>query len=262
MKKICIIACVAIALFASCSTPTITINTEPPTKDVNISVTADLEISKEKISYTYTQHNDGAVENAKNCAIVKALKNYGDADILIAPQYEIKITGYDRIEVKVSGYPAKYKNLRSVSLDGVISNNTLDIGKNTHPSTSVTTSVHNVEIQSEQTKQETPIVVLTKEAEENLIQTAKNGNIQAQYELGYYYFQFSKKDPDNVTYDHYAKKWLKKAAEQGHKDAQYELGCCYWNQRQYAGYGKIAKNWLKKAAEQGHKEAAEMLKNL
>lgn len=230
MKKFLVIS--SIALFASCSTTII--NTAPPTKDVLVSVTADLDISQERISHRYIHRGDGGVVNAQNWAIIEALRINDNADVLIAPQYEIKIKGFT-IEVNVSGYPAKYKNIRSVGLDGNVNNNPPKLGENQH-----------IEISSIETSKP---VILDGELEA-LEKDAKNGNVEAQFSLGMAYLDTNEVD--------LAKSWFKKAAQANHMKAQYELGSLCLRE----GFPYPAKKWLKKAADQGHKEAAEMLKNL
>ena len=230
MKKFLVIS--SIALFASCSTTII--NTVPPTKDVHVSVTADLDISQERITHRYIHRGDGGVTNAQNWAIIEALRLNGNADVLIAPQYEIKIKGFT-IEVNVSGYPAKYKNIRSVSIDGNVNNNPLKLEVN-----------QPLEISSIEANKP---AILGDELE--ILETnAKNGNVEDQFTLGMTYLDKNKTD--------LAVSWLKKAAQAKHMEAQYELGSWYLRE----GFPYPAKKWLKKAADQGHKEAKELLKNL
>ena len=156
------------------------------------------------------------------------------ADVLIAPQYEIKIKGFT-IEVNVSGYPAKYKNIRSVSIDGNVNNNPLKLEVN-----------QPLEISSIEANKP---AILDDELE--ILETnAKNGNVEDQFTLGMTYLDTNKTD--------LAVSWLKKAAQAKHMEAQYELGSWYLRE----GFPYPAKKWLKKAADQGHKEAKELLKNL
>ena len=230
MKKFLIIS--SIALFASCGTTII--NTVPPTKDVLVSVTADLDISQERITHRYIHRGDGGVANAQNWAIIEALRLNDYADVLIAPQYEIKIKGFT-IEVNVSGYPAKYKNIRSVGIDGNVNNNPLTLEVN-----------QPVEISSIEANKPT---ILEGELE-ILEKNAKNGNVKDQFTLGMTYLDTNKTD--------LAKSWLKKAAQAQHMEAQYELGSLYLRE----GFPNPAKKWLKKAADQGHKDAKDLLKNL
>lgn len=64
---------------------------------------------------------------------------------------------------------------------------------------------------------------------EDLIFKAEQGDAEAQFALGEYYYRGDKdreQDYEQAVY------WYRKAAEQGHASAQYNLGCCY-----YWGYG-------------------------
>jgi len=88
-----------------------------------------------------------------------------------------------------------------------------------------------------------------KDAIEQLIKAAEQGNVNAQFRLGEYY--------DSVQVMNFAKaaEWYGKAAEQGHARSQWQLGNCY-----DMGHGiprdhpKAAQWWLK-AAEQGNADA-------
>ena len=116
MKKFLIIVPLACLFFSSCIT-NYTIKTAS-TKEVDFNVTADLEIAQTKIRYKYV-YNGGNISVAKENAINEALKMHGDADILVSPQYEINYIDVIT-EIIVSGFPAKYKNLRSISTDGTV----------------------------------------------------------------------------------------------------------------------------------------------
>ena len=121
-----------------------------------------------------------------------------------------------------------------------------------------------------------------------LHEAAENGDIDAQYKLGIYYWHGNKSLKQD--YDE-AVKWLLKAAEQEHEDAIYDLGFCYYDMEKYdeavkwfrksadfgepraqyflglcyeKGYGidpngEEAFYWYQKAAEQGDKEAMQWL---
>lgn len=77
---------------------------------------ADLDVAKEKI-----RHNEfpseallrTEFENILNTAIKNALEIYGNADVLIGLEYQVKTDDDGVIEtVTVTGYPAKYVNFR------------------------------------------------------------------------------------------------------------------------------------------------------
>lgn len=124
MKKFLFSAIAALALFgmSSCSTVKSTSSTLDVEDKIESVGTADLVISDTKIEYTLKPSKAirrGGEKNAKATAVKEALKANGNADVLIAPQFEIKRTrnmfGYSRIKyVKVTGYPATYKNFTVV----------------------------------------------------------------------------------------------------------------------------------------------------
>ena len=244
MKRIFLILSVSIGLLTSC-TLTKHIKTAS-TKEVELNVTADLEIAQTKIRYKYVFYG-GNLSVAKENAINEALKMHGDADILVSPQYEINYINHIT-EIIVSGFPAKYKNLRSISTDGTVFRTTKE--SLTEGSViSIPTEKPKLAISVKKENKE------KKERPENTNNSTKEGlepqpSIQEQYNLGISYL--------NTNNFKEAEKHLKQAAELGHKEAQYELGSLYLRE-EYIGK---AKKWLKKAADQGHKEAKELLKNL
>ena len=52
---------------------------------------------------------------------------------------------------------------------------------------------------------------------------AEQGDVEAQYDLGLYYYSGRGVKEDLVE----AVKWYRMAAEQGHAEAQYKIGWCY-----------------------------------
>ena len=71
-----------------------------------------------------------------------------------------------------------------------------------------------------------------------IIEMAEKGDMEAQYELGFMYY-----DGDGVKTDRkLALKWFTAAAMQGHKDARHQLGEMYY-------YGKGTKTDRVKAAQ-------------
>lgn len=121
MKK-SLIAVMAIGslMLASCSTIRKTSTSiEIPTSIISES-TADLKVSQEKITYKYIPNRPVRRSGEKNvikAAVAEALKANGDADVLVAMQYEIKTKkgffGQKTIKyVIVKGYPAKYTNIK------------------------------------------------------------------------------------------------------------------------------------------------------
>ncbi len=86
-------------------------------------------------------------------------------------------------------------------------------------------------------------------------QAANLGYVEAQYKLGYCYYDGIGVEPDHTE----AVTWYRKAAEQGYICAQEDLGLCY-----YKGIGvtqnyELAAKWLYKVAEQGNTSVGDEL---
>lgn len=122
MKKvILLVSC--LACLASCSTLR---KSTATTMDVNTSLSsknkADLIVSEKKISYTYTpnkQDRKAGMKHVIDNAVAAALKSNGDADVLIQKQHEVvyKVYLFGRKKIRtvtVSGYPAVYRNFKSI----------------------------------------------------------------------------------------------------------------------------------------------------
>lgn len=117
MKKLFLCAAVAALAMSSCSTITHTVATENVDTQLVNRTTAELKVSDKKITYTfipsaaYRRAGDKAVKRA---AVAKALEEAGGADILVAPQFEVKKTrGLFSTKIKyvtVTGHPASYVN--------------------------------------------------------------------------------------------------------------------------------------------------------
>jgi uncharacterized protein len=75
-------------------------------------------------------------------------------------------------------------------------------------------------------------------------QSANQGYVQAQYELGAYFLYFQKTPEE-------ALEWLRRAADQGHGHAQADLGTCYGEGIGVPKDIPTALLWNRKAAEQG-----------
>ena len=97
-----------------------------PTPTVLSSATmTDLDVSKEKISFKYVPPKAvvrGGMKNVVNTAVSEALKANGDADVLVALQYEVKYAtkglSNEKIEyIIIKGYPAKYINFKPMKID-------------------------------------------------------------------------------------------------------------------------------------------------
>ena len=120
MKKSLITVLSVIAVMvSSCSSIHKTASTvDIPTSIVSKNI-ADLNVKDQRISYTYKPNRQvrrGGEQNVLNAAIAEALKENGNADVLVAMQYEMKITkgffGQKTIKyVTVTGHPAFYTNV-------------------------------------------------------------------------------------------------------------------------------------------------------
>ena len=117
MKKFLFALLVSAFAMTSCSTvkKTATIHNVKPT--LASAVLTDLEVSNQKITYTYIPTNDVRRGGAANCistAIHEALVANG-GDVLIETQTAtVERTWSRKIKsVTITGYPAKYKNFRS-----------------------------------------------------------------------------------------------------------------------------------------------------
>jgi hypothetical protein len=129
MKKLFLIGAVVLTL-ASCSktVTTQTARTESVPYAMYNATVADLEVSSQRITYTYEPSKEvrrGGVGNCKEAALMEALLKNGNADLLVEPQYVVTkkrcLFGSKVLSITVSGRPAKYKNFRSLP-DGVWTN--------------------------------------------------------------------------------------------------------------------------------------------
>lgn len=134
-KSIFLAATAALFMMCSCSTISHTASTEAVNTELYNRSNADLDVSAQKITYTYTPdgaHHRAGKKALYNTAVAKALEANGNADILVAPQFEIKETrGLFTKKVKyitVKGYPAKYKNVHSTTTNEAQVVNILDGG--------------------------------------------------------------------------------------------------------------------------------------
>ena len=119
MKKLIVMASVVMMAMASCTTVKKTSTTIDVNNALNSISTVDLEVSGKRISYTYITEKKirrGGLKNIYATAVKEALKENGNADVLVAPEYETRIRkGMFGTKVKaviVSGYPATYQNFR------------------------------------------------------------------------------------------------------------------------------------------------------
>jgi len=112
-------------------------------------------------------------------------------------------------------------------------------------------------------------------ADKSLTKAAEQGDVEAQYMLGWMYCAAQDAQKDFEI----AEKWLAKAARQGHADSQFLLGLlyieiglqfeigqrydqfhgisrdCTENDKRLTHATQVGRKWIKKAADQGHTEA-------
>ncbi|MDE6460825.1 MAG: hypothetical protein K2K52_08385 [Paramuribaculum sp.] len=121
--KIKLFATVAVALMlGACSTTQRTHTAS--TLDVNSSITnrsyANLEVTGTKVSYTLNATGDyknGSEKELKEAAVAKLLEGINNADVLVAPDFEVYRVDGKIKSVTVKGYPAFYRNIHSATRD-------------------------------------------------------------------------------------------------------------------------------------------------
>lgn len=116
-----LILTVMTAMSVLCVTSCTTVKKTATTQDVSTVIAAgseaDLEVSQKKISFYYDVPRSvrkGGTNSVKATAVAEALKANGNADILVNPQFDMKIRRGAIHEVTVTGYPATYKNFRKL----------------------------------------------------------------------------------------------------------------------------------------------------
>lgn len=122
MKKLIFALFVAAFAMTSCSTALKTAKQDEVKPKLTAAVIGDLDVSDQKITYTYVPTKAvrrGGFKNCKATAISEALKQYGDADVLVETREATVVrTGLfhsRRIKsITVTGYPAKYKSFHEV----------------------------------------------------------------------------------------------------------------------------------------------------
>lgn len=119
MKKSILYGVVAAAAlsFSSCSTISHTATTMAVDTSLTDVTTADLQVSDQVISYTFTPsavYRRAGEKSVKAAAVAKALEANGGGDVLVAPQFEVKkyrgLFSTKITSVTVKGHPATYKN--------------------------------------------------------------------------------------------------------------------------------------------------------
>lgn len=124
MKKSLIAAMFASAvLLSSCSTIRKSSTSVDVATPVLTETVADLQVNPTRISYTLKPSKairKGGEKNVIKAAVAEALKENGNADVMVGMQYEIKkkrgLFGTKIKYVTVTGYPASYANFKSVDI--------------------------------------------------------------------------------------------------------------------------------------------------
>ena len=92
----------------------------------------------------------------------------------------------------------------------------------------------------------------------DIMKEAEQGDPQAQFDLGYYYYNSEGLEES----DEKAVYWWLEAANQGNSDAQYYLGTAYEKGKGVIRSYEKAVHWYTKAAEHGNTEAQLELESL
>lgn len=134
MKKLFVLAVLAVSL-ASCSTVNNSASDERINNQILAGAVADLDVSPQRITYTYHvkwSTRRGGFDNCIKTAIREALKKNGNADILVQKEVttvlKFGLLGYKLKSVTISGYPAKYKNIKTIPQSSLIKR--LENGRN------------------------------------------------------------------------------------------------------------------------------------
>lgn len=119
MKKLSLFAAAALALAAtSCSSVSNTATVQNVNSKIVSTTSADLTVGpRATFTLTPTKAQQKAGERSVKAAAVSALLSAnGNADVLVAPEFEIKRKGMGKIKyVKVSGRPASYKDFHQTT---------------------------------------------------------------------------------------------------------------------------------------------------
>lgn len=129
MKRIIILSVTIMAL-TSCSTVHNSASLADVDNKILAGAVADLEVSPQRVTYTYKTKASVRRAGTKNCvrtAVREALEANGGADILVQEEtttitrFALFGRGFKRLKsVTVSGYPAKYKNITPIPQSSLI----------------------------------------------------------------------------------------------------------------------------------------------
>jgi len=115
MKKV-FLAALVVVLTASCSSLKKTATAVEVNNSMNSYNVADLDVSPNKVTYEFrptAKERRGGKKNVLQCAYAATLKNNGNADVLVQPEYTMRVRhglffSKKIKEVTVTGYPAKF----------------------------------------------------------------------------------------------------------------------------------------------------------
>lgn len=120
MKKLSLIAAIAAAMFAtSCTSIQNTATTKTVDSKIVSVMTANMQVAP-RASYTLyptAAQRKAGEKSVKAAAVATLLEQNGNADVLVAPEFEIKRTNGKVKYVKVSGRPATYTNFNPSSIE-------------------------------------------------------------------------------------------------------------------------------------------------
>lgn len=126
MKKSLLFLCAVVIMLCSCTTVKQSATTQQVANQIKSGVYAQLNVSSQKISYTYyptSKVRRGGITNCVNAAISEALRSNGNADVLVqTEEVVIQHKGFLSKKIKsvtVTGFPAKYTNFESIDLETI-----------------------------------------------------------------------------------------------------------------------------------------------
>ncbi|MFI3281550.1 MAG: hypothetical protein R3Y44_06240 [Rikenellaceae bacterium] len=119
MKKLLFCLALSVAFLSSCSTMrTATSKSVDVSTSISSVTTADLAVAQQRVEYDYIpsrkERKKMKLAVMQEKAVAAALKNNGNADVMVATEYQVERKGFKIRKVTVSGYPAKYKNFKTL----------------------------------------------------------------------------------------------------------------------------------------------------
>ena len=119
-KTILLVSVIAALMLTSCRTTTNSSKQQYLNTTTTSALFADLDVSSKKVTYGMEPTRAvarGGYDNIINTAVQEALKQNGSGDVLVemrvSVDYKRKFWGGKKVTyVRISGYPATYKNFR------------------------------------------------------------------------------------------------------------------------------------------------------